>query len=234
MATRFVCTPPCGGGYGPSCTTFIGLTRFSQQLPKCPPIARILAYTLLPDRAATVRERWLTPQQACAPRPRGHPVAARIGASRPSPFMSRTPGRPSASTITPSTSATAEVRVIFSGPEWGLFSTTLPFYESLIVAESHHRIHTGRPARRQQTREKGHYGEHGDGPGKRERIGDGDFEYFTLQVMRQQETARQSRHYANDYQLGTHGQHLAQHVAALGSQRHAHSDFVGAAGHAVR
>ena len=29
--------------------------------------------------AATVRERWLTPQQACAPRPRGHPVAARIG-----------------------------------------------------------------------------------------------------------------------------------------------------------
>src|ERR1035438_6000036 len=24
MATRLVCTPPCGGGYGPSCTTFIG------------------------------------------------------------------------------------------------------------------------------------------------------------------------------------------------------------------
>src|ERR1039457_7613983 len=31
------------------------------------PIARILAYTVLPDRAATVRERWLTPWQPCAP-----------------------------------------------------------------------------------------------------------------------------------------------------------------------
>src|ERR1017187_7784332 len=29
MATRLVCTPPCGGGYGPSCTTFIQFTRFS-------------------------------------------------------------------------------------------------------------------------------------------------------------------------------------------------------------
>src|ERR1019366_795130 len=29
MATRLVCTPPCGGGYGPSCTTLIRLTRFS-------------------------------------------------------------------------------------------------------------------------------------------------------------------------------------------------------------
>jgi hypothetical protein len=36
-------------------------------MPKCPPIARILAYAILPDRAATVRERWLTPRQACAP-----------------------------------------------------------------------------------------------------------------------------------------------------------------------
>src|ERR1035441_9610004 len=31
------------------------------------PIARILAYSILPDRAATVRERWLTPRQATAP-----------------------------------------------------------------------------------------------------------------------------------------------------------------------
>src|ERR1035438_6717141 len=36
-------------------------------LPNCPPIEKILAYTILPDRAATVRERWLTPWQACAP-----------------------------------------------------------------------------------------------------------------------------------------------------------------------
>src|ERR1022692_4044334 len=37
--------------------------RFGQM----PAIARILAFTILPDRAATVRERWLTPWQACAP-----------------------------------------------------------------------------------------------------------------------------------------------------------------------
>jgi hypothetical protein len=49
-----------------------------RDLLKCPPIARILAYTILPDRAATVRERSLT-------------VAARIVASLPSTFMSRTP-----------------------------------------------------------------------------------------------------------------------------------------------
>src|ERR1035438_7483778 len=33
MATRFVCTPPCGGGYGPSCTTLIGLTAFLYSKP---------------------------------------------------------------------------------------------------------------------------------------------------------------------------------------------------------
>src|ERR1019366_7534413 len=33
-------------------------------------------------------ERWLTPWQACAPDPEGTPVAARIGASRPSTFIS--------------------------------------------------------------------------------------------------------------------------------------------------
>src|ERR1035441_337867 len=64
--------------------------RHRSDLPKGPPIARILAYTILPDRAATVRERWLTPWQARAPDPEGTPVAARIGASRPSTFMSRT------------------------------------------------------------------------------------------------------------------------------------------------
>src|ERR1039457_3401134 len=36
-------------------------------LPKGLPIAIILAYTILPDRAATVRERWLITRQACAP-----------------------------------------------------------------------------------------------------------------------------------------------------------------------
>src|ERR1035441_8392802 len=53
-----------------------------------PPIAGILTYTILSDKAATLRERWLTPWQACAPDPEGTPVAARIGASRPSTFMS--------------------------------------------------------------------------------------------------------------------------------------------------
>src|ERR1019366_2811926 len=58
-----------------------------RDLPKCPPIARILAYTILPDRAATVRERWLITWQAM----RSLTVAARVGASRPSTFFWRAP-----------------------------------------------------------------------------------------------------------------------------------------------
>ena|ERR1035438_6785196 len=42
-----------------------------RDLPKCPPIAGILAYTTLPDRAATVRERWLTPCRHALPHGRG-------------------------------------------------------------------------------------------------------------------------------------------------------------------
>src|ERR1035438_2570567 len=45
--------------------------------------AGILAYTILPDRAATVRERWLTPWQAWAP----PPPRPRVGGCRPATFF---------------------------------------------------------------------------------------------------------------------------------------------------
>src|ERR1035438_8068794 len=61
-----------------------------EDMPKCRPIARIQAYTILPDRAATGRPLGRGGLADYMAGMRSLTVAARIGASRSSTFMSRT------------------------------------------------------------------------------------------------------------------------------------------------
>ena len=61
-----------------------------EDMPKCRPIARIQAYTILPDRAATGCPLGRGALADYVAGMRSLTVAARIGASRSSTFMSRT------------------------------------------------------------------------------------------------------------------------------------------------
>ena len=105
---------------------------------------------------------------------------------------------------------------------------------ALFRAQRGYGIDSGRAPRRQPRRRQAHRDRRERDHGERDRIGRRHPEQEPLQHARHAEGAGEADDHAGGDDAERAGEHEAQHIAALGAERHAHADFAAPLRHRVR